>query len=889
MGSKHYPPNASQVAASPGRFALLPAPPISTVGLSTTSSSWASDGGSRRHHSFDTPRKGIPSSPTSSSTKKPSLVKRAFKYFNSSTNLQLYMRSDSRHDDRNYEVDNGTSGAFYDLTESKNDTLMMVSTITTDPKSTGPVLLHKRLPLTPPARAPTAPPMFGAFETVRSIPVDEDTSRNGMSLDLSLFSSTVSRPVLLPRISDTPSLGSRGLGNDDPPTETSPPPSLSRSSAAQLQESQGKDHTIVSTGVIRVLDQAYPQPPQYHQQNQFRSQSVPHTGFPLTAPPGQNPPGYHHANKRSSLLPPSSATSSPASVSSTYASNDILKRKKLPPSQPSERRLHQQPQPQQNHEQQSQPQQQSQQRPPHSRRQSQQSPVLQEMDNLNIMLESQLISERQKNEELQKRIDDLYDLLNEQNQRQESANHGAGAAAGNYLQGSEVRQRWKTLGWKIRQFIHAVSSQAGSVPDGGHGPDQSCDGDDGDDTRDGNGSRWQQLSSEQAVLGRQQHSSNRSGMQSSKTSATNVNEILRSITPHYRTLLAMKDMDGRQLLAEAVIWSLLVKEIFGTKEMTSWMHWAGTLSSNLRVMVAEAFQHGTQNSKEFHRWRCHTASYLATLPNEADVHTHAELVVQKLEHVVWYTLTGGGSAASNKPKTSRSTKTNNFNNLRSGLLEIVLSAIQFDKELCQQRAFWYCQYPAATSPPKDNNDGGVIRFEPQTMEALNGDSKSVGPTAVVTLMVSPMLVKAGDAYGDGYDRPEVIEKSVVHVVSKYWEDNGYSNSCENVHSPSPSQSQSQSPMSSSLASTSREHRGTRSRGMSTAPETGTSGSSAMVVYRAPSSRNRYVSSSSRPASWEKSKDGSGTSKGKGKKWLGGLKRRTAFNKGARSSEFYDGS
>lgn len=592
MGNKHYPPNASQVAASPGRFALLPAPPVSTVGLSTTSSSWASGDDSRRHHSFDMPRKrGVPSSPTSSSTKKPSLVKRAFNYFNSSTNLQHYTRSDSRHDDRNNRVDHGTSGAFYDLTESKTDTLMMVSSITTDSKSPGPVLLHKKLPLTPPIRAPTAPPMFGTFETVRPIPVDEDTPRNGMSLDLSLFSSTVSGPVLLPRISDMPSLGSRRLGNDDPPTETSPPSSLSRSFAAQLQETQGKDQTIVSTGIVRVLDQAYPQPPQYQHQTQFRSQSVPHTGFPFNATPGQNPPGYHHANKRSSLLPPSSAASSPVSVSSTYGSNDMPKRKKLPPSQPSERRQHQQPQPQQQQQQQLQPQQQppqqqqpNQQRLPHSRRQSQQSPVLQDMENLNIMLESELISERQKTTDLQKQIDDLYDLLDEQNQRQESANYGSGAAAGNYLQGSEVRQRWKTLGWRIRQFIHAVSSETKNHCVGSDGGD----GKDGEDDGVGGDSRWQQLSSAQAVLGRQQqqqqYSRNRSNMQASKSSTTNVNDILRSITPHYRTLLAMRDMDGRQLLAEAVIWSLLVKEVFGTKEMTSWMHWAGTLSGNLRVV-----------------------------------------------------------------------------------------------------------------------------------------------------------------------------------------------------------------------------------------------------------------------------------------------------------------
>lgn len=164
------------------------------------------------------------------------------------------------------------------------------------------------------------------------------------------------------------------------------------------------------------------------------------------------------------------------------------------------------------------------------------------------------------------------------------------------------------------------------------------------------------------------------------------------------------------------------------------------------------------------------------------------------------------------------------------------------------------------------------------MEALNGDSKSVGSQAVVTLMVSPMLVKAGDSYGEGYDRPEIIEKSVVHVVSKYWEDNGYSN----PSAPSPSHS----PMSLSMVST--------SRGMAIPQEATTS--SAMVVYtaRAPppssssrSTRGRYISSS-RPASLEKSKDGSGKKGGKGKKWLGGLKRRTAF-KEARSSEFYDGS
>ena len=107
-------------------------------------------------------------------------------------------------------------------------------------------------------------------------------------------------------------------------------------------------------------------------------------------------------------------------------------------------------------------------------------------------------------------------------------------------------------------------------------------GDDDSDADDsGGGSRWGQLSSEEAVIHRQQQQRH-SRHGTSKTPTANANDILRSITPHYRTLLVMKD--GRQLLAEAAIWSLLVKEVFGTKETTSWMHWAGTLSGNLRVM-----------------------------------------------------------------------------------------------------------------------------------------------------------------------------------------------------------------------------------------------------------------------------------------------------------------
>lgn len=171
------------------------------------------------------------------------------------------------------------------------------------------------------------------------------------------------------------------------------------------------------------------------------------------------------------------------------------------------------------------------------------------------------------------------------------------------------------------------------------------------------------------------------------------------------------------------------------------------------------------------------------------------------------------------------------------------------------------------------------------MEALNGDSKSIGQGAVVTLMVSPMLVKAGDSYGEGYDMPETIEKSVVHVVSKYWEDNGYAPAPSPTPSPSPSPAPA--PMSSSRSKG--RDRGMSMTGMATAPE---SAAGAMVAYRAPSSRSgggtgrRYVSRPTAATITEKMKEGA--KKGKGKKWsLGGLKRRTAF-KGARS-EFYDGS
>ncbi|KAK3954144.1 hypothetical protein QBC32DRAFT_97342 [Pseudoneurospora amorphoporcata] len=898
MGNNHYPPNSSQVAALPGRFAPRPAPPVATVSLSTTSPNWGHDDAGRRHHSFDTPRnRAVPSLPALSSTKKTSLVKRFINHFNNSAN-HLSMRSESRLDNLDEGFDRTGNGAFY-LPESKIDTLVEVlaSSITNSTQSPGSAIHHKELPL-PPPRAPTAPPMFGTFDTERPLPVDGGTARKGMSLGLSLVSSTVSCPVLRSQLSDKPSLGNRALGKDASPTETIPFSSIPRSFGTRLQETQGTEQTIVAAGTIRVLDQTLRQSAQHFQQNQcLRSQSVPYTEFHFNPVSGQTPNliTYHTNNKRSSALYPSnnSATSSPVSPpSTTYGSSDIPKRKKLPPSQPSKLQQQQQHHPQQQPQQHQQPQQD--QRPSNSRRQSQlnQAPVYQELENRNILLESELISERQRsanlqnensnlqsqNTDFQNQIDDLRDLLDELNQRQELANHGFGAAAGNFLQGSEVRQRWKTLGWKIRQFIHAVSSgtEIGDHHGGVEDYEGSADGGGGGGADDGNGgsSRWGQLSSEQAVLGRQQQqkqSRQGPGVQSSsKTPTTNANDILRSITPHYRTLLAMKD--GRQLLAEAAIWSLLVTEVFGTKETASWMHWAGTLSGNFRVMVAEGFQRGHhRNSKEFHRWRCHTASFLATLPSEGDVRAHAELVVQSLEHTLWYTLTGGGgggggggtTGTGNKSKASRGGgssggKAGNLNNLRSGLLEIVLSAIQFDKELCQQQAFWYCQYPTSTTG-RDKN--GTTRFDPQQMETLNGDSKSVGSGAVVTLMVSPMLVKAGDSYGKGYGVSETIEKSVVHVVSKYWEDNGYSTS----PSPSPAPTSSRS----------------RGRGMSltgTAPET----TSAMVVYRAPSTRPGRSGHASRPATTEKIKEGK---KGKGKKLWGGLKRRTASK--VTRSDMYD--
>lgn len=586
MGNKHYPPNSSQVAASPGRFAPLSAPPVATVSLSTTSPNWGQTDAGRRHHSFDTIRKGIiPSSPVSSATKKASFFKRFKNHLNSGAN-QLSMRSESRLENRSDGFDHTDDGALY-LTESKVDAVVEVvaSSITTSTKLHGSALLHKALPL-PPPRAPTAPPMLGIFDTERPNLVDGNTARNGMSLDLSMVPSTGSRPVLVSQHSETPSLGTRSLGMNASPTETVPLSLIPGSFAAQLQETQGTEQTIVATGTIRALGY---QPPLYQQLNQFHSQSVPYAEFPSNPSTEQNPSGItsHGNNKRSSALHPTinSATSSPDSPSSaTHGNSETLKRKKLPPSQPSKlQQQHHNQQPQQD------------QRPPHSRRQSQlnQGPAFQELENCTVLLESELISERQRsatlqnenstlqnqNADLQSQIDDLRDLLDEANQRQESTNYGSGAAAGNLLQGSEVRQRWKTLGWKIRQFIHAVSSETGLGNGYGGGGGDSFESAGGE----GGGSKWGQLSSEQAVLDRQQQQQQQSRHGTSpKTPTANANDILRSITPHYRTLLAMKD--GRQLLAEAAIWSLLVKEVFGTKETPSWMHWAGTLSGNLRVM-----------------------------------------------------------------------------------------------------------------------------------------------------------------------------------------------------------------------------------------------------------------------------------------------------------------
>ncbi|KAM7222486.1 hypothetical protein V8F06_001980 [Rhypophila decipiens] len=210
--------------------------------------------------------------------------------------------------------------------------------------------------------------------------------------------------------------------------------------------------------------------------------------------------------------------------------------------------------------------------------------------------------------------------------------------------------------------------------------------------------------------------------------------IHESVFPRFHSLIPshvavpLRDKEGCQLLAQAVIWRILVEHVFGNGTRMSRMFWAGKFSEGTEL-------------KAFHGWRRQTASFLSDLADPEDVGAHIDGILAITESSLNCFLSVPWPAT-----------------LRGRVHEIINSAISLDCDLSQQWAYWYVDYP---SQPGRNGET-FQRFD----NALMKVPKSHDANQLVDLMISPALHKAGDSRGQGYEQVEVACKSEVICVEE---------------------------------------------------------------------------------------------------------------------------
>ncbi|KAL0473365.1 hypothetical protein QR685DRAFT_516613 [Neurospora intermedia] len=358
--------------------------------------------------------------------------------------------------------------------------------------------------------------------------------------------------------------------------------------------------------------------------------------------------------------------------------------------------------------------------------------------------------QKQKSAELEQEVanledenDTLRDLLSKE---AASKNLMSGTGTGKcHLQDSDIYQQWRQLAWWIRQCVHVANNASKQ------------------NYTEGTTDRSRQVDDHKEKSSPKKRSS-RSKSKSRRETAENEShsgnmEALIAITPYYDAFL---DTDKKRIvLAEAAIWkTLLEKGIFTTRSTISRMEWAGRYAHSVRPMLADCFER-CRTSREFHSWRCHTATFLASLTSADDLLVQANPVVEILKSK-FKLIFDIESAVVNHD-----------------LKNIVLNAFKLDKQLCQQQALWYCDDPSedAWASPTSCESGDELSsaalklrsrevwFEDRLMVVTDAKKKKLGKSATVTLIICPALIKAGNSYGEDYDVRQVQAKCEV-VISR---------------------------------------------------------------------------------------------------------------------------
>jgi hypothetical protein len=228
----------------------------------------------------------------------------------------------------------------------------------------------------------------------------------------------------------------------------------------------------------------------------------------------------------------------------------------------------------------------------------------------------------------------------------------------------------------------------------------------------------------------------------------------------------MDSNDHRPLLIQAFVWNFLVENVFGGPTAHSGTCWAGKAEEDFKNMVAHLIPsksksishdldfddlcltetHKTTDAelRAFHDWRASTAGLLQMRSKETNVNGRIDALIILLEKKLQRYL--GGPVES----------------FQKGVRDIIERAVQLDAEFSKQRAHYYVASwtVAFYSKPYDQWVDSHCIFDGASMTNVEGKVDRHRPCRI-SLVIRPVLFKAGNTFGNSYDVHEVLVKALV--------------------------------------------------------------------------------------------------------------------------------
>ncbi|KAK5125536.1 hypothetical protein LTR85_000647 [Meristemomyces frigidus] len=227
----------------------------------------------------------------------------------------------------------------------------------------------------------------------------------------------------------------------------------------------------------------------------------------------------------------------------------------------------------------------------------------------------------------------------------------------------------------------------------------------------------------------------------------------------------LRSSDKRQYLAQAFVWTELRDNLFAISGPEKGLYWAGSAHAELRTLrtilspytipmteasIKEAHvdvdnAEEVRKFQEYHRWRALTTALVRPSLTDRELHARVQPLLKSIVDALSPYAVAGKAG------------------LEKELCTILKMAVTLDAELQTQRALF-----VIVSEPCDETQR-PFGFVPQARltTTYHGDEPARGP---VELMVTPALVKYGNAAGEHYEHEIVIARCQAFV--KQSEPNG---------------------------------------------------------------------------------------------------------------------